>query len=555
MSRLWQNLKRRLRDAPLRHKLTLTVQLTGLGTILFAGVSLFAYQTFQLRQQFQLEIGTLTRMVANYAVAPVTFQDVRGMEEVLSPLSSRPEVQFAELRDNQGNILARLGPHVPDPSLVSTNSGSTYRGWWLTCRETLRPADGSEVMGELVLGATFNTLFYDALLKFIPALLFIAAVCAVGMVMMTRFSSRIVLGGLDRLSKSVAQIASTSDYNVRATVFGQDEVGDLTVTFNEMLDKLQSSDSEIRASNRSLANEISERKRLEKALVDSSRLAGMAEVATSVLHNVGNVLNSVNISTIMLRDSLDSSKLQSLQRTTELMAPHLDDPGPFFSTDPKGRLVPKFITEITHQLANEHTKLLAEIQSVIVNVEHIKEIVSTQQSYSRTAGVSEIINPGELIEDAVRINQPSMDRHAVKVTREIPSDISLQGDRHKILQILVNLVSNAVHAVKHGDLSLRHIEIRMWLDHGLVSIAIRDHGVGIEAKNLTRIFQHGFTTRADGHGFGLHSGAIAARELGGQLNVTSDGVGQGACFTLLIPVVPPTIPVGPNSNHPFSPTA
>ncbi|MCF3649144.1 ATP-binding protein [Synoicihabitans lomoniglobus] len=549
---IYNRLKSRLRNAPLRSKLTFTVQLTGIGTILFAGISLFAYQAYQLREQFSFELSTLTRMLANYSVAPVSFEDTRGMTDVLSGLASREDVRFAALRDTSGKVLAQIGETTLDLADSSATSGAIFDGWWVICREPLVPHDETEPIGELVIGASFQPLFFDALLKFIPALLVLAGLCAIGMVVLTRVSVRIVLGGLDQLSASVSRIASTSDYNVRAAVFSEDEVGQLTTTFNGMLDKLQTSDQEIRASNHSLATEITERKRLERALVESSRLAGMAEVATSVLHNVGNVLNSVNVSTLLLRDRLESSKLKSLQRTTELMAPHLDEPGPFFSSDPRGRLVPKFITEITRELAKERSDLLTEIQSLVGNVEHIKEIVTTQQSYSRTAGVSEKINPQELIEDAIRINQPSMDRHSVTVSREEVSDVTLLADRHKVLQILVNLVSNAVHAVKQGELEFRRFEIRMTVEDDTLSIVVRDHGVGIKPEDLTRIFRHGFTTRPDGHGFGLHSGAIAARELGGSLDVASDGLGQGASFTLTIPLVtPPPTPVR-LTNSPFS---
>lgn len=551
MSHWIEKFKLRLRDMPLRDKLTFTVQLTGFGTILFVGMVLFAYQTYQLRQQFRLEIGTLTRMVANYSVAPVTFQDRRGMEEVLAPLGARAEVQFAELRDTDGNTLAHIGSRSPVPSPITNRTGANYDGWWLICREPLQPHDDQSPIGELVLGATFKTLFWDALSNFMPALLLVAVVCLAGMVIMTRFSVRIVLGGLNRLTQSAEQIASTSDYTVRATVWGHDEVGALTQTFNDMLDKLQSNDSEMRASNRSLANEINERKRLEHALVDSSRLAGMAEVATSVLHNVGNVLNSINISTMTLRDRLESSKLKGLQRSTELMAPYLEDPGPFFTNDSRGKLLPKFITEISHQLTLERKALITEVESLIGNVEHIKEIVTTQQSYSRTAGVSEKIDPLDLIEDAIRINQPSMDRHSVTLHCDAPTGIVLHGDRHKLLQILVNLVSNAVHAVKQGDPELRRIDIQMHEAGRDLVIIVRDFGVGIEPQNLTRIFQHGFTTRRDGHGFGLHSGAIAARELGGKLKVESEGLGHGACFTLTVPLEPVPQAVSVETNHPF----
>ena len=73
---------------------------------------------------------------------------------------------------------------------------------------------------------------------------------------------------------------------------------------------------------------------------------------------------------------------------------------------------------------------------------------------------------------------------------------------------------------------------------GLAIISVADNGIGIPAENLTRIFAHGFTTRKHGHGFGLHSSALAASEMGGALRVQSDGHGCGATFTIELPLSP-----------------
>ena len=72
-----------------------------------------------------------------------------------------------------------------------------------------------------------------------------------------------------------------------------------------------------------------------------------------------------------------------------------------------------------------------------------------------------------------------------------------------------------------------------------VRIAIIDNGVGIAPENMAKLFRHGFTTREAGHGFGLHSGALTARELGGSLTARSDGPGCGAAFVLELPLVAP----------------
>ncbi len=108
-------------------------------------------------------------------------------------------------------------------------------------------------------------------------------------------------------------------------------------------------------------------------------------------------------------------------------------------------------------------------------------------------------------------------------------------EKHKVLQILVNLMRNAKFACSESGLPDRQMTLRVSRDADIVKISVSDNGVGIAPENLTRIFSHGFTTRKDGHGFGLHSGALAATEMGGRLSVQSDGLGLGAAFTLELP--------------------
>ena len=166
------------------------------------------------------------------------------------------------------------------------------------------------------------------------------------------------------------------------------------------------------------------------------------------------------------------------------------------------------------------------------NVEHIKEIVAMQQNYARVGGVKEIINVVNLVEDSLRMNESALNRHHVEVVREFENVPPMNVDKHKVLQILMNLVRNAKHACQESERADKRLTVRVANGDGRIKISVIDNGVGIPPENLTRIFNHGFTTRKDGHGFGLHSGALAAKEMGGSLTVHSDGPGQGAAFTL-----------------------
>ena len=284
-----------------------------------------------------------------------------------------------------------------------------------------------------------------------------------------------------------------------------------------------------------------ELERLNKELVETSRMAGMAEVATGVLHNVGNVLNSVNVTVTLVRDSLRKSEIKSLNKVAELLQKNDQNIGQYLTTDPKGKMIPGFVVQVAQQLTRDNTELQTECDQLAGNIEHIKEIVSMQQSYARVSGCMETVSATSLIENSFQINAESFSRHGIEVIREFSDVPPVIVDKHKVLQILINLVNNAKHSLDdcgRADKKLR-VGIGKVAGSDRVTITIKDNGVGIPPENLTKIFSHGFTTKVHGHGFGLHSGANAAKEMGGMLSASSEGPGKGATFTLELPTVTP----------------
>ncbi len=305
--------------------------------------------------------------------------------------------------------------------------------------------------------------------------------------------------------------------------------------------------AELAESNLLLKSEIEERKRMEveverinRELVAASRQAGQAEVASSVLHNVGNVLNSVNVSAALIRDHLERLRSSNLDEAAEMIREHADDLGKFLTSDEKGRHFPRYLSEVTQYLSHEQNYLLNEINGLAQNVEHINEIVAMQQNYASVSGVHEKVAVSEVVENGITMNLGAFSRHGISVVREYEPVEFMTVDKHKMLQILVNVLRNAKYACDESGSSEKQVTVRIKrAGNDRVLIEIADNGVGIPPENLTRIFSHGFTTRKHGHGFGLHSSALAAREMGGVLAVRSGGVGQGATFILELPLNPP----------------
>ena len=311
------------------------------------------------------------------------------------------------------------------------------------------------------------------------------------------------------------------DENFRAK-FGtdrQDEIGVLADEFDQMLAKLEQARS---------------------ALVETARTAGMSEIATGILHNVGNVLNSVNISASLVSQRVDGLCIDDLERLSEVLTENKDDLPRFLAEDPRGQHIQPFLSALVVQLGEEQKTIRTEVTSLSDGIDHICELIKSQQSLAKGTKLVEPTDLSERVDEALRITQrvQGVDPELVVVRRydDLP-DIKL--DKHKLLEILVNLVQNARQAMYSvtGPRELV-LEIRAKEDNQVV-ISVQDSGTGIASGDLSNVFTMGFTTREEGHGFGLHSSANAASEMGGRLFATSDGPGRGARFVLELPTNPP----------------
>ncbi len=297
----------------------------------------------------------------------------------------------------------------------------------------------------------------------------------------------------------------------------------------------------LQTANEGLEQRVEERTRelrdAQSELLDSARQAGMAEIATNVLHNVGNVLNSVNVSADLVTRKLRASKALGLGKAMQMINEHPHDLGAFLMEDEKGKLLPGYLNQLVDAIAVEQQGMAEELAQLTKSVDHIKDIVSTQQSYAGASKLLEPVHISALVEDALRMNSGALSRHHVTVVKDYHPVPEVMADKHRLLLILVNLISNAKYAMSNLSDRPRQITLTVRaLDDDTLQISVKDEGEGIPAENMTRIFTHGFTTRKEGHGFGLHSCALAAIEMNGHLTAHSDGPGQGALFTLYIPL-------------------
>ena len=343
--------------------------------------------------------------------------------------------------------------------------------------------------------------------------------------------------GLTQITDRLA----AGDFQVSLDLSRQDELGRLAHAFQRMASELQRREEALRQANEGLEQRVElrtrELQRVHRQLIDTARQVGRAEVATNVLHNVGNVLNSVHTSAVAARERLAGLKLESMERLVGLFEQHQDDLAGFLTHDERGRKALPFLSHLGKHMQEEREAIHALLGDVNRYTEHIGAIVKLQQQYARTPQhLYESVNLADLVEDALRINHAALGRHSVRVERHLDSASTVMTEKHQVLMILVNLISNAKYALESVPEEKRCMTVRVTRPQpGRIQLSVQDNGMGIPPDMLTRIFQHGFTTREGGHGFGLHSSALAAQEMGGSLLAHSEGPGHGATFVLDLP--------------------
>lgn len=454
------------------------------------------------------------------------------LEEAAEELARSQEVMPDEELEIESDELERLETMEDlakrasrDPGALrelATLADATFDDEW----QDARRAGGSQLMAAEGL-RTLVTLFPGA-----AALVVILMMVWIGPSLFRRISA---------LQRATERMTGGED-GVRVAVSGSDELTALSLGFNEMTSRLESSRAQLveqaaalTSQNEQLATAVAELESMQSRLIDVSRQAGKAEVAAGVLHNVGNVLNSVNVSVGVISQKLGDLRIARMEQAVGMLDRPAAELATFLGTDPKGGKVVPFLKQACERLAVDVVACSTELGELQKHVEHMKHVVARQQSYAKKSGVLEVVRPAAVVNDALSLHRAAIDGAAIEVVRHDAGFEEVPLDRHRVLQVLINLIGNAKQALDQRE-GGRRIVIATRVDDGKAVFDVLDNGKGISAENLTKVFQHGFTTRAQGHGFGLHVSALAATEMGGKLECESEGPGKGARFTLVLPV-------------------
>jgi len=279
---------------------------------------------------------------------------------------------------------------------------------------------------------------------------------------------------------------------------------------------------------------------LRSQLGEAAYKIEMADVASTVLHNVGNVLTSVIVAANMVESVVDQSSVILVNRMAELIKAHDQDLGTYLTEDPKGKRIPPSLEKLGTHLIEEQKVILKEMKGLVWNIRHMKQIIASHQTMAKSAGQAEQISLAAVLSHAMGLSFQPGDEKWITMRLDYQQVPTVLVDQHQLLQILVNLLRNAKQAMRQQVVQDSHelkLSVKYQDDHeASVVITIQDSGIGIAPEHLPRMFTRGFTTKTDGNGIGLHSSSLAIQNMGGSMHVQSEGVGRGATFTLIFPV-------------------
>lgn len=282
-----------------------------------------------------------------------------------------------------------------------------------------------------------------------------------------------------------------------------------------------------------------EREALTQQLVESSRRLGMAEVASDVLHNVGNVLNSLNVSAGLIAQHVREMPVHDVNRISDLLAAHQDDIGTFLTHDSKGQQVLGFLAQLGCHLRDQHAQTCSDLDTLISQIDHVRDLIVAQDDIARATSIQEPVVLKDLVETALATHSSELDKNQIVLIRDYADMPQIITDKQQVSQIVANLIANATEAMQQQVQEPHQLTVRTQLhtdEDNRIRLQMIDSGIGISSDNLQRIFAQSLVPERGKQGSGLHNNANAAKNLGGSLTAASDGEGLGATFTLELPI-------------------
>lgn len=496
--------------ASLKTQITALLVATTVITLVLAAAVLSVLDSHAYDIEIKERLEVEANIIAANLQPTLVFDDSEAAHDILRGLSAATHVVEAVVSKSDGTPFARY----------PANDGSTLPNDVLV--HSVPIAHDGEVFGALTLRSDRRQLYRGLYDRWWTTGAMVAA-ASVLMVVVARRLGTIVTSPMAQLTAVAREIARAQNYTLRARVDGPAEVGLFATVFNDMLREIEKREAALVTARDEIAAS-------SRALADASRRAGMAQVAVGVMHNIGNVMTGIVLATTAIRSLFERMAALPLERVAAALDSGVEKGD--FTTSANASAYLRHAARTQGDLVE---RINGELDRNDRLLEHVRHIIEQQQTLSSNdSNVFERIDLRDVIANAIEMCEHAGDAAAELELHIATEDLSLHTDRHKVIQILVNLLTNARQAVEAKSGNGKVIVSLERVDASTFAVDVTDEGTGIAPGDLSKIFQHGFTTKSNGHGFGLHASVNAAREMGGDLIASSDGPGRGATFRLIL---------------------
>jgi DNA-binding LacI/PurR family transcriptional regulator/signal transduction histidine kinase len=270
-----------------------------------------------------------------------------------------------------------------------------------------------------------------------------------------------------------------------------------------------------------------------KKLVEHAQREGMADIAADILHNIGNILNSISVSAHMMENSVKSAPFDDLLRANRLLEANMERLEDFIRNDRKGKILMRFYLKLGESMEKLREQLIYNANRLSTKLNSINEIIAAQQNYAGVASQPEELSIAAILEDALKVHAASLDKYRITVERDYRANPRLVVQRAKLFYIFVNLINNARDSMTETPLNERRLSISIYEDGSESCVRISDTGRGIAEGAIDKVFDYGYSVKDERRGFGLHSSSSYMAEMGGVILAESAGIGKGQAFTVV----------------------
>ena len=281
---------------------------------------------------------------------------------------------------------------------------------------------------------------------------------------------------------------------------------------------------------------------------------GRLEIVDTILHNIGNAINSVTTGIETVHKNLTNDRLPGrLFALASAIKAHRDDWIDYLRNDPQGQKVLPFIVGLAEDFGRRDEGLIKTVYRVRDRARHIADIVRTQKALGSPHLDRKDIDLRNAFFEAIKVLKDSLTKRGTDISvdcERAPREIRIQESQFH--QMMVNLMKNSIEAidalvVADGLKEKPRIQIRAYVEGDFLHLDVSDNGIGIDSINPKRLFAAGFTTKKEGSGLGLHSAANFVIGSGGQIHPLSDGVGRGTTMRVMLrlsTILPPSLQAG-----------